>query len=97
MPSRVCRTRTALCTWTLTHFHPPHITSTSGGASIRIGGGIIGAGAVTGQFGAGQGVFVGGGVLVDVGHQIQNTFAALVRGSFGMMSVGAGVGIFIGE
>lgn len=57
--------------------------------AIRIGGGIIGAGAATGQFGAGQGLFVGGGVLVDVGHQIQNTFAGLARAGFGMSSVGA--------
>ena len=68
-----------------------------GGVCIRIGGGIIGAGVVTGQWGAGQGLFVGGGVLVDVGHQIQNTFVGLARGGMGMQSVGAGVYVLIAE
>jgi hypothetical protein len=59
-----------------------------GGVAVRIGGGLIAASVVTGQWGAGQGLFVGGGVLVDVGHQIQNTFVGLARGGFGMSSVG---------
>ena len=65
----------------------PHIRP--GGVAIRIGGGLITASACTGQWGAGQGLFVGGGVLVDVGHQIQNAFPAIARGGFGMSTVGA--------
>jgi hypothetical protein len=47
--------------------------------------------------GAGQNFFVGGGVLVNVGHQQQSAFVCLFRAGFGMSSVGAGVFSHIAE
>ena len=47
--------------------------------------------------GAGQNTFVGGGVLVNVGHQQQTAFVCLVRAGYGMTALGAGVFIHIAE
>lgn len=47
--------------------------------------------------GAGQNLFVGGGVLVNVGHQQQSVFLCLMRAGFGMSSVGGGVLVQIAE
>jgi len=51
----------------------------------------------THAIGAGQNLFVGGGVLVNVGHQQQSVFLGLMRAGFGMSAVGAGVFIHIAE
>jgi hypothetical protein len=47
--------------------------------------------------GAGQNIFVGGGVLVNVGHQQQTVFVCLVRAGYGMTALGAGVFVHIAE
>jgi len=47
--------------------------------------------------GAGQNIFVGGGVLVNVGHQQQTAFVCLMRAGYGMTALGAGVFIHIAE
>jgi len=47
--------------------------------------------------GAGQNLFVGGGVLVNVGHQQQSVFLCMMRAGFGMSAVGAGVMVQIAE
>ncbi|KAM3567954.1 hypothetical protein VYU27_009912, partial [Nannochloropsis oceanica] len=68
-----------------------------GGVSVRIGGGTEGVAILKGQFGAGQNIFVGGGVLVNVGHQQQTAFVCLVRAGYGMTAMGAGVFVLIAE
>lgn len=73
-----------------------NVLAVLGGTAVWAGGTLANVAGAQAQWGAGIQMFVGGGVLVSAGFAYLSCNGALMRGSFGLFAVGAGVHIQTG-